>query len=137
VYSLFPKTIGEHIRKVRIEMNRSQKDVARQFGVSEDTVTYWENERSRPQIHVYPTLFQFLGYYPFEHETDSIAGKLLQLRNAKGLSRAQFAEAIGVDPATVRRWEQKKTPVAKSIHLTILLMWAQLPEYLKQPYRSH
>lgn len=53
-----------------------QKEVAVLLGVSEDSITYWENERSHPQVQFYPAIINLLGYYPWLHETQSVSGKL-------------------------------------------------------------
>ncbi|MDM1048337.1 recombinase family protein [Sphingobacterium hotanense] len=64
---LNPSTLGEHIRKRRMELQLFQKDVAAIFNVSEDCITYWENNISEPQIQYYPPIFGFLG--------DGVSGK--------------------------------------------------------------
>jgi DNA-binding XRE family transcriptional regulator len=83
-YAKNPQTLGECIIKKRIENKQFQKDVARIIGVSEDSVTYWENERAQPQIQHYPAIISFLGYYPFKHETETLGGKLKQIRYCMG-----------------------------------------------------
>ena len=136
VYSLFPQTLGEHIRKVRIEKGLSQKAVSKLLGVTEDSITFWENGRSQPQVRYYPCVLSFLGYYPFEHETESMAGKLKQVRFCKGWTCNHFAHVLGVDVATVTRWEQRKTVIPQKMHSAIMQMWLQLPNYTKQQYLS-
>lgn len=59
-----PSSLGELIRNKRIELGFFQKDIALQFGVSDDCITYWENKRSEPQIHFYPKIIKFLGFVP-------------------------------------------------------------------------
>jgi len=49
VYLPFVTAIGEKIRNRRIELKLLQKDVAKIIGVSEDTITFWENNRATPQ----------------------------------------------------------------------------------------
>ena len=49
------KTIGDHVRKRRIELGLFQKAVALKLKVSEDAVTYWENNRAIPMIHFSPS----------------------------------------------------------------------------------
>lgn len=61
-----PKTIGDLIRNRRIELNLFQKEVAEIIGVSEDCITYWENERSIPQKRHLSKITSFLGYNPFQ-----------------------------------------------------------------------
>ncbi len=47
-YPLKPQTLGEKIRKRRMDLGLFQKDVARMLGVATDTVTYWEKGRVKP-----------------------------------------------------------------------------------------
>ena len=42
-YPANPKTIGEHIRKRRMDLGLEQKEVARIIGVTESTIWNWEN----------------------------------------------------------------------------------------------
>jgi len=52
-YPKRPKTLGEKIRKHRMDSGLYQKDVARFVGVATDTVTLWEKERTKPnEIHL-------------------------------------------------------------------------------------
>ncbi|HTE01621.1 MAG TPA: helix-turn-helix domain-containing protein [Mucilaginibacter sp.] len=60
-----PETLGEHILKKRLELGLLQKDVAAILGVCEDSITGWENERSRPQSRYYSVIIEFLQYSPF------------------------------------------------------------------------
>lgn len=61
-YPIEPKTIGEHIRKRRMDLGMTQKALSKQFGVTEDTITYWELGRSKPQKKFYPRIIKFLDY---------------------------------------------------------------------------
>jgi DNA-binding transcriptional regulator YiaG len=126
-YNDVPVTIGEHIKKKRIESGLLQKDVALLLNVSEDCVTYWENERSTPQIHHYPNIIRFLGYYPLDHETESNAGKLKQIRHCKGLSIKQCAALVSVSEDAAKRWERGK-PIANVTYQKLIhSVWNELP----------
>ncbi|WP_430720499.1 helix-turn-helix domain-containing protein [Sphingobacterium daejeonense] len=103
-----PQTLGEHIRKRRMELKLFQKDVAAIFNVSEDCITYWENNRSEPQIQYYPPIFGFLGYCPFKLDKSTFSGKIKAYRYLNGLTQKRFAKLMNVDPATVSRWEDGK-----------------------------
>ncbi|MEI6575087.1 MAG: helix-turn-helix transcriptional regulator [Bacteroidota bacterium] len=61
-YPANPKTIGEHLRKKRLEEKLLQKDVAKMLGVTEDTVTNWENNRSIPMKKLRLEIINFIGY---------------------------------------------------------------------------
>jgi DNA-binding XRE family transcriptional regulator len=99
-----PSTLGELIRNKRIELGLFQKDLAQQFEVSEDCVTYWENNRSIPQIKFYPKIIKFLGYIPFEIDTQDFAGKIKMYRYLNGLSYKKMGNIIGVDGSTIGEW---------------------------------
>ena len=47
-YPTHPATLGEHIKKARMDRGLRQKDVAVLLGVTTDTITYWETGRVRP-----------------------------------------------------------------------------------------
>jgi transcriptional regulator with XRE-family HTH domain len=113
-----------------------QKYVAAMLGVSENTITYWENGRSTPQIHYYPQIFKFLNYYPFNHETDNLAVKLLQVRNCHGQTCKQIAQILGVDTATVSRWEKGKSQIKPTAIQIILKLWMDLPNYVRTQHLS-
>lgn len=105
-YPKNPTSIGEHIRKKRIELKLFQKDLADLFGVSEDCITYWENNRSTPQIHYYPVIIKFLAYCPFELDLTTFEGRIKAYRYLNGLSLKHFAKLMEVDPQTVVGWEK-------------------------------
>lgn len=105
----FPQTIGQHIRKKRAQLRLLQKEVAEQIGVSEDSITYWENERAIPQIQFYPKIVQFLEYVPFEIDSESIGGKIKAYRLKNGLSHKKLGKMFEVDASTVGAWESGKS----------------------------
>ncbi|MDN3580423.1 helix-turn-helix domain-containing protein [Mucilaginibacter flavus] len=126
-YNPNPQTIGEHIRKKRIASKLLQKQVAEQLHVAEDTLTYWENGRSHPQVRHYPAIIAFLGYYPLDHETDSIAGKLKQVRYCHGLTFEECAKRLSISVDAATRWERGKSVAYPSTRQLIEEVWQQLP----------
>jgi site-specific DNA recombinase len=101
-----PVTIGEHIRKKRMELRLFQKDVAKVIGVSTDCITFWENGRSIPQIHFMPKIISFLGYNPQQIVGDNLGSKIKGYRLKKGLSHHGLGSILGVDASTVGSWER-------------------------------
>ncbi|WP_113664336.1 recombinase family protein, partial [Pedobacter nanyangensis] len=63
-YPLAPRTIGEHLRKKRIDLGLTQAELGKILKVTPDCITFWENNRSEPQIKYYPSIYRFLGYHP-------------------------------------------------------------------------
>jgi len=116
--SKYPKqisTIADHLRKRRLDLKLSQAAVSRVIGVSEDTITYWENGRTVPLISAVPAVIKFLGYNPYEIDTSTVGGKVKQYRLMKGLSLKNFAKLVHVDPSTVKAWEENEfTPISEN-----------------------
>ena len=107
----YPKelnTIADHLRKRRFDLKLSQPQVAKMIGVSTDTITYWENGRFVPKVMFTPQIIGFLGYNPFQIDTDTLGGKVKHYRYQKGLSQKRFAKLIGVDPSTIKSWEENE-----------------------------
>lgn len=103
-----PTSIGEHIKKKRMELKLFQRDVAKIFGVSTDCVTYWENNRSTPQIIFYPKIMEFLGYSPLEFDETTLSGRIKAYRYRNGITFKMFGNMLKVDPSTVTEWENGK-----------------------------
>jgi transcriptional regulator with XRE-family HTH domain len=101
-----PGTIGEHLRRKRMDSKLLQKDLAKIFGVTEDCVTNWEKNRSIPQIQFFPRIIKFLGYLPFDFELTELSGRLKAYRHIKGISQKKLGTMLNVDGATISSWEQ-------------------------------
>lgn len=110
-----PVSLGDPIRKKRMELKLLQKDVAGICGVSEDCIRNWEKNRSTPQIQFFPRVINFLGYIPFEVNLTTLSGKLKAHRHINRLSQKQFGKILGVDGATVCSWELEETKPHKAI----------------------
>jgi site-specific DNA recombinase len=100
-----PKTVGDHIRRRRLELKLLQKDVAERLGVCQPSVYNWESNRSQPDIRYMPAVIQFLGYNPLP-SVEGFGAQLVQRRTALGLSQKEAAQRLGVDPGTLARWER-------------------------------
>jgi len=119
-----PQTLGEHIRKRRIELRLFQKDLAAIFNVSEDCITYWENNRSEPQIQYYPPIFGFLGYCPFEFDETTFRGRLKAYKWRNGLSNTKLGKLLDIHGSTILAWENGKSQPQQK-HLEKLEMMLQ------------
>ena len=98
------KTIGDHIRKMRLDLGLYQKDVANLIGVKTETITYWEKNRVEPRISFIPKIIEFLGYIPLEIG-ESIPEQLIAYRKIRGLSREDAAADLGVYEFMWWKWE--------------------------------
>lgn len=59
-----PKTLGEHLKKRRLDLKLRQKDVAGELGVSKQTYENWEGGIHGPEFRHFPGVIRFLGYDP-------------------------------------------------------------------------
>ena len=103
-YPVEVKTLGDHIRRRRLDLGLMQRTVAHQLGVREETVGLWENGLARPLPRHYGNIVRFLGYDP-EPGGQTVAGRLRAVRRRLGLSQAEFAAKVGLDEGSVCRWE--------------------------------
>lgn len=101
-------TIGQRIRRKRLELKLEQKEVAAIIGTCEDTITGWENARCEPQIQYAPKIIAFLGYNPYSLESDTFGGRVKSYRTLSGIGIERFAAQLNVDVTTVRDWESNK-----------------------------
>ena len=99
-------TIGDHIRKRRLDLTLTQKQVAEKLGVDKATVWNWEIANTVPLSKHLPAIVSFLGYGPFEASGESLGERLLDYRKQSGLSQKKLAKAIGIDPSTLSRLEE-------------------------------
>lgn len=84
----YPKeliTLGDHIRKRRLDLSLEQKEVAKIICVTKEIIWNWENNRSNPEVQCYPAIMEFLGYCIYEHPK-TWGEKLKLLRMYQGLS---------------------------------------------------
>jgi len=103
-----PISVGDHIRKKRLQSGLLQKEVAQQLGVNPWTVMNWEKGHTEPPVLAMPAIFQFLGYDPFP-EPKTLPEQLLAKRREMGWSIEEAAVFANVDPGTWADWEHGRT----------------------------
>jgi transcriptional regulator with XRE-family HTH domain len=102
----YPKTLttlGDHIRKRRLDLGLLQKEVAATLGVTQSALTNWELNRVTPYFTYLPKIIAFLGYTPppYDKKSDNIIERMKLYRLTHGLSQERFAKLVGVDETTV------------------------------------
>jgi transcriptional regulator with XRE-family HTH domain len=95
-------TLGDHLRKVRLDRGLSQPQVAKLLKVTTDSVTGWELNRYEPQARLAKRIIHFLGYFPFNTEDLLIGSKLYYARLISGMTQEQVAKEIGCDESNLR-----------------------------------
>jgi len=114
--ALYPKklkTLGDHLRKRRLNLNLLQKEVAQKIGVDKASIYNWENNRISPSIYSIPKIIGFLGYVPFDIKTKTLEEKIKTYRLILGLSQKKLANLLGIDVSTIGHWERGKNSPQK------------------------
>ena len=104
-YPASPKTIGEAIRKRRLDLGLKQRDAAKMIGCNYLTIVNWEKGHFTPRVNHMAGLVRFLGYNPLPTGT-TIAEQLVAYRKTRGLTQKAFAHELGFDPSTLAKWER-------------------------------
>lgn len=126
-YDFEPTTIGEHIKKKRLQLGLTQKAVAASLKVSEFSVLNWEIGDHKPtNPGVLRCINEFLGYDPIIRGT-TIPDRLQARRLALGWSQKALAVHLGVQPDTVAAWE-KGGRILKHRHRSLIEKFLGLPE---------
>ena len=118
--SAYPKeltTLGNHIRKRRLDLGLRQKDVATTLGVTESAITGWERNWFAPKITYLPRIITFLGYTPppYDRISENMTEKIKLYRQTHGLSQEKFAKLLGIDETTVAKWERGEHEPSKKL----------------------
>ena len=115
-FSRNPTTVGEHLRRRRLELGLRQSDLAARFGVVEWTIINWERGTTKtvPATHM-AKVIEFLGYNP-EPEPAGLAARMRWKRRALGLTAAAMGKLLGVSSDTVLSWESGQTAPMSAAH---------------------
>jgi transcriptional regulator with XRE-family HTH domain len=104
------KTVGDHIRSRRLDLGLLQREVASRLGVSASAVLNWEKGICAPTFRALPAIIAWLGYDP-RPEPSCLSEALVHFREGRGMSQAEAAGVLEVDPSTLARWERgERTP---------------------------
>jgi len=120
-----PATIGEHLRKRRLELKIHQSEAARRLGVSTVTLSRWECDKVYPTWPQQPAVIKYLRYDPFkepslgrpkanersgvaifsQNRPETLGEKIRKTRLHLKKTRKEFAAELGVDVRTLSGWE--------------------------------
>jgi transcriptional regulator with XRE-family HTH domain len=98
-------TLGDHLRKVRLDRGLSQPDVAKILEVTADTITGWELDHHEPPAKFASRIISFLGYNPFKVDGLYLGKQLYYARLISGKIQREVAEIIDCDTSNLRRIE--------------------------------
>ncbi|MEL6256103.1 MAG: helix-turn-helix transcriptional regulator [Bacteroidota bacterium] len=120
LHSKFPyklKYIGDHLLKHRLDNKKTQKAIARELGVSSNTVSNWENNKTHPGMHPLSKIIKLLGYDPLNPSENTLSCKIIAHRREKGLSQKKFAKLIGLDEETIIRLEKGGRAIQRTLDI--------------------
>jgi transcriptional regulator with XRE-family HTH domain len=128
----YPKkliTIGDHIKAKRLDKGLYQKEVAKMFNVTVDTLINWEIGRHNPPSYQYKKICDFLGYCFYNQPAATLPFKLKYIRcYLFGMKILSFAKHTGFDPSSIRHWESgEHRPLEKSIQKLSKTCGFQIP----------
>ncbi len=108
----YPKklvTIGDHIRKRRLDLKLFQREVAEIMSVDEMSVVGWELNHYQPLVRHLPKIIDFLGYVPEDlFPANSLGHEIKRYRLLHGLTRRQLARRLHIDEGTLGKLEIDK-----------------------------
>ena len=97
-----PATLGDHLRRRRLELGLYQKDVAAQIGVTVSTIWNWEHGWTVDFRYI-PQILTFHGYNPISCPEDPL-DRLAWYKQAKGLNFEELGDQMGRDPEQLADW---------------------------------
>ena len=92
-----PSTLGEHLKKRRMDLGLLQREVADRIGTNEATVTNWERGRTAPALQWMPRIIDFLGI-PCTPSRRPSGAWVETVRRNLGVPHSVIARRIGIDP---------------------------------------
>jgi transcriptional regulator with XRE-family HTH domain len=113
-----PRTIGEHIRKKRMDLGLFQREVAKIIVVTESSIWNWEHG-VEPELRYIPQIVDFLGYVPFDCPDDTV-GCLAWYKRVHGMSYERLGAVMGRDPEQLMDWLSGRVkPSQKNLDLIV------------------
>ena len=108
------RTLGNHIRKRRLDLGLWQRTLAKKLGVREETLATWERGQAKPLPRHYGAIVRFLGYDPAP-AGDAPGDCLRALRRRLGLTRREVATRLGLDEGTLADFEVGRRRVSHKV----------------------
>lgn len=111
LYPTVLKTLGDHIRKKRMDDGLLCIDVGEIIGVDGSSVAAWERGAYEVDIVNYPKVVTYLGYDPLYDNSGTFVAKIENYRRKHGLTFKDLGKHTGVLPNTISQIVQGKRNV--------------------------
>ncbi len=99
-YPKNPVTLGEQLRRRRLDLSLPQRILAERWRVTRETVAGWELGRCQPSIRHRPLVVEFLGLDPTPTAA-TLGGRLRAYRRKHGLTQAELGVRVGINEGTI------------------------------------
>jgi transcriptional regulator with XRE-family HTH domain len=125
-YLAYPKeleTLGDLIRKRRLELKLTAKELGKILDVDPDTIYGWEYHKCAPNPRRLSEIIKFLGEDPQVLMRKFYGAVIRAYRMSHGLSQHKLALKLGVSRTAIQQWESNtRYPSEKYIErLTFIL----------------
>jgi transcriptional regulator with XRE-family HTH domain len=97
-----PVTLGDHLRRRRLELGLYQKDAAAKIGVTTSSVWNWEHNWTIDPRYI-PRVIKFLGYNPIPCPK-GLMDRLAWYKQVNGLPLEALGAVMGRDPEQLADW---------------------------------
>ena len=124
-------TLGDHIRKCRLDLGLLHCEVAERLGVCESVIWRWETGETGPELRFLPKVFAFIGGDP-RPEPSNFGARLTRWRERKGWSRKRLAAELKVDEGTLWRWESERRRPTRRYFVKLDRLLAQHSDQTKE-----
>ena len=127
------RTIGDHLRKRRLDLRMTQEEVAEKLGTYTHTIRGWEYNHHSPGIRHMLKIIDFLGYVPWNTLAKILGEKITAYCRLHGITKQELAQQLNIHPCTISRWMAGKRPKKELLQkLVTFLDLNALPGYDKE-----
>ena len=106
-YPYYPKTLGDYLRKRRLDLNLTQKQLAEDIlHTSISNIRNWEANRRAVSLRFRRSVNEFIGHCPLDLSL-SLGRRLKVRREHLGLSLRKLSMILSADPDTIAGWENE------------------------------
>ena len=122
-YPYYPKTLGDCLRKRRLDLNLTQKQLAKEIlHTSTSNIRNWEANRRAVSLRFRRSVNEFIGLCPNDSSL-SLGLRLKVRREHLGLSLKKLSMIVRADPDTIAGWENElREPSGKHLERIKLFM---------------
>ena len=98
-------SLGTEWKRRRLDLDWTQQQTAKYFGVLKDSYQKWEWNQITPHIRNRKKVIEFLEHNIWDDGSNSLANRCLFYRIEKGITRAEMSLYIDISEETIRRLE--------------------------------